>query len=305
MKLTLIIPTKNRKDDLTVCLTSVSNAVRKPNEIIIVDDGGDYDINEVLKNYNDLNIKVIKNEVSVGHAKARNQGIEISTGEIIFFLDDDCEVFPDYFQEIEKIYIEDKNEKVYGVEGIIVNENINNNKKNDFISELFMLYQTGPIGDIQLSGFSINSNEVNNVISTNILMGASSYRKKVYNEFKYNENFKGWSPDDIEFSYRVSRKYKLLRNPKAKMYHHHSQVEREKVGDYYSKRVWMHYVMWRRCVKFSFVNLLCYLWSEIGYLIYNILLSIKCRSFKNTVKIIAGIFYGYFLTFKMMIKDVF
>jgi len=121
MIITLIIPTYNRPNDLRRCLISVVKASRKPDEIIIVDDNGKYDLNDIVKEIleNKIIYKIIKNKRNVGVSNCRNIGIENSNGDLIFFLDDDCEVLPNYFEEIEKIYLEDKEKKLAALKELL------------------------------------------------------------------------------------------------------------------------------------------------------------------------------------------
>ena len=44
--------------------------------------------------------------------------------------------------------------------------------------------------------------------------GNTSYLREVFEEFFFDEEFDGYAPmEDIDFSYRVSRKYKLIVDP--------------------------------------------------------------------------------------------
>jgi len=305
--ITLIIPTFNRPNDLQKCLISVVNSTRKPDEVIIVDDAGKYDLSDIVKEIlvDKIEYKIIKNEKNVGHSTSRNIGIKNSKGDLIFFLDDDCEVLPDYFLEIEKIYLTDKEEKIGGIEGIIINDGSQEISPIDsFFTKFFMLNGIDKTSRIFPSGNSTQSNEEVKTIEVEILMGAASFRKKVYTDFKYNENFSGWSPDDQEFSYRVSKKYKLLHHPKAKLYHYHVRQSRESEILNYSKRVWMHYIIWRRCVDLSFINSLCFIWSEIGFLLYNIICIFRHRALSTPIKRIFGLFFGYFITIKLIFDEI-
>ncbi|HOK41820.1 MAG TPA: glycosyltransferase family A protein [bacterium] len=290
MIITLIIPTYNRPNDLRRCLISVVKASRKPDEIIIVDDNGKYDLNDIVKEIleNKIIYKIIKNKRNVGVSNCRNIGIENSNGDLIFFLDDDCEVLPNYFEEIEKIYLEDKEKKIGGVEGIIIYEKKQISNLEKFISKIFFLTKEGESGDLQLSGFPIDCNVIDRIVETKILMGVASFRREIYKEFKYNTEFFGWCFDDCEFSYRVSKKYILIRNPNAKMYHYCSPISRESNFVNYAKRCWMHYIFWRNCVPLSLKSVLCFIWGDIGYIIWILLFNCRLRR-------LLGWIYGHFL----------
>lgn len=87
IKISVVITTKDRVDFLIRCIESIHSSSLLPNEIIIVNDGG-CELKQNIFNDNSI-INIINNKVSFGGNKARNQGIKASSGDVIFFLDDD------------------------------------------------------------------------------------------------------------------------------------------------------------------------------------------------------------------------
>lgn len=90
MKVSIIIPVYNVEKYLPRCIESVLNQTYKDIEIIFVDDGTKDKSGAMCDEYapyND-NIKVIHKE-NGGLSSARNAGIEVATGDAIFFLDSD------------------------------------------------------------------------------------------------------------------------------------------------------------------------------------------------------------------------
>jgi len=93
LKISVIIPTYNRKHTLQRAIDSVLAQTFKPYEIIIVDDGSKDGTKEwLLQNYPSVQyIHQPKNGVS----SARNKGIQISQGSWIALLDSDDEWMPE------------------------------------------------------------------------------------------------------------------------------------------------------------------------------------------------------------------
>lgn len=91
-KVSVVIPTYNRKNFLTRSIDSVLNQSYENWELIIVDDGStddSYDLVERLYSA-DERIKLVKIQNS-GAAIAMNTGAEFATGKYLFFLgSDDC-----------------------------------------------------------------------------------------------------------------------------------------------------------------------------------------------------------------------
>ena len=92
MKISVIIPTYNRKKTLARAIQSVINQSFSPFEILIIDDGSNDGTEEWVKE-NFQNIKYIyKNNHGV--SSARNVGIENAHGDWVAFLDSDDEWLP-------------------------------------------------------------------------------------------------------------------------------------------------------------------------------------------------------------------
>lgn len=104
--ISVLITTKNRKDELIRAVKSVILQTYKNIEIIVIDDGSDISVYKDIINYDfDYNVVFIRNDNSKGACFSRNKGIEISNGEFITGLDDDDEYHP---ERIEKLYNEYK-----------------------------------------------------------------------------------------------------------------------------------------------------------------------------------------------------
>lgn len=86
-KVSIIIPTFNRRDYITIALDSVMAQTYKDYEIIIIDDGSSDDTKEVLKPYQDK-IRYFYQD-NRGIPATRNRGIGEAQGDYIAFLDSD------------------------------------------------------------------------------------------------------------------------------------------------------------------------------------------------------------------------
>lgn len=103
-KISVIIPVYNMDAYVSECLDSVINQSLKDLEIICIDDGSIDFTQTILSEYawKDKRIKVIT-QTNHGVAYTRNLGIEIATGEFLFFLDPDdwlpdSETFADLYR---------------------------------------------------------------------------------------------------------------------------------------------------------------------------------------------------------------
>ena len=89
LKASVVITTKNRKEDLRKAVRS-SLAQQPPLEIIVIDDGSTDGTAEMVRT-EFPGVVLHRFEVSKGSIVRRNQGARMATGEIIFLIDDDSE----------------------------------------------------------------------------------------------------------------------------------------------------------------------------------------------------------------------
>jgi glycosyltransferase involved in cell wall biosynthesis len=95
-EISAIVPTRNRSDVLPMILDAfrTQSLARSQFEVIVVDDGSTDDTQEVVKKFNDLPLRVFRQN-QAGIAAAKNLGIFASRSPILLFLDDDYVVDQD------------------------------------------------------------------------------------------------------------------------------------------------------------------------------------------------------------------
>ena len=97
MKVSVIIPTFNRKKTLGRAIESVRNQSLSPFEILIIDDGSNDGTKEWVKeSFQDIKYIYQNNQ---GVSSARNKGIKYAYGDWIAFLDSDDEWLPSKLYE--------------------------------------------------------------------------------------------------------------------------------------------------------------------------------------------------------------
>lgn len=129
MKISVLIPTHNRKDKLKRAVQSVYNQTVLPDELIVVDDGSSPAIPENFFSDapTELNVKLVRNQKSKGVIHTRNRGIREVEGGWIVFLDDDDRFVSHKIEEILK-KIEGSNDDIdllyHPAKIQMVNENV-------------------------------------------------------------------------------------------------------------------------------------------------------------------------------------
>ncbi|BCU67956.1 hypothetical protein HS7_13930 [Sulfolobales archaeon HS-7] len=88
VKVSVAIPTYNRREKLKRLLNSLKDSTFKDFEVIVVDDASTDGTEEMIRN-EFSEVRYIKHERPTLVAKSRNDAIEASEGDYIFFIDDD------------------------------------------------------------------------------------------------------------------------------------------------------------------------------------------------------------------------
>lgn len=101
MKVSVIIPTKDRPEGLKRAVESALAALPLEDAtVVVVDDGCAVPASVVLAAFNQSRLKVVINHGRHGPSAARNFGVQRSDAELVFFLDDDDQLLPHYCRSI-------------------------------------------------------------------------------------------------------------------------------------------------------------------------------------------------------------
>lgn len=229
----IIVPTYNRPDELEVTLESILYQTRKPNEVIIIDDGN-LPVSPLRYEFEAADIKyTYRQKNKPGLTESRNLGVSLTTGDIILFLDDDVKLFKDYIETILDVYEDDTKKEIGGVGALIVNHKPLTlaRRIRHLYDRLFLI--SGKIEGIALpSGFCTNygatSHPPTHLMAVDFLSGAAcSYRAGVFDQLGFTDRYRDFGfGEDKDFSIQVAERYRLLLQPKARLYHFESPLMR-------------------------------------------------------------------------------
>ncbi|WP_421381814.1 glycosyltransferase family 2 protein [Bacillus salacetis] len=246
MKTSVIIPTMNRLKSLEVLLESIFKQSVLPNELIIIDQSErnyQKEISGLCGENNFIKLKYVHDRTITGLTHAKNKGIELNTSDILFFFDDDLELYPDFIEKVISTF--EEHPEIYGICG---RQHLKKeiNPIYNFIRDFF---KRGP--------FSVRVKEPKkNYLNKNIELmyklsgGITAYRKEVTDEFLFDECLVRYSlGEDADYSYRVSQKYLIGKLNDAVAYHHHIQTGRYNMRKDYDARVCFYYYFYNKNVK--------------------------------------------------------
>ena len=227
----VIIPTKNRADDLALTIRSLLRQTVLPDEVVIVDQSPD-----------ELSKKAVDNEFAAaalrktppvrlryiidthisGAADARNRAMDIASGEVWVFLDDDVRLEENFLEEMLAAYA--RHPEVAGVSGIITNY-----LPHALIPRLWSwVFVRGPFHDdrqpIYLKAERLRTADV---IPVSRFTGAAmSFRASSLQNLRFDPRLTGCSlAEDVDLCMRL-RPAKLVLAPRARVAHERSAAGR-------------------------------------------------------------------------------
>ena len=263
--LSVVVPTKGRAASIGGALKSVGNQSVAAGEVIIVDGtpkrmSADF-LSQVFRGcrYQPSLIYIHAPE-DRGLPAARNRGIRSSSGDVVQFLDDDAILAPDYFQQLLPVFL---NVEIGAAAGLVIEPD---RHESALRKKLFRFFYAGPFRQDRDGQFSHQSAGLH---LTNTLPGVGAYRRHIFDEFVFDENLLGPAiGEDVDFSYRVGRRWRMVIEPSAKVYHYPSPDERLDMRANFSHKVKFYNYHYRKNIDKTFFSYFSYVWLNIGFILH-------------------------------------
>lgn len=210
MKVSLLISTYNWPEALDVCLKSVMAQKLLPDEILIADDGSTDTTKKIVEKYQQISkvpvIHIWHEDNGFELAKIRNKAIAKATGDYIVQIDGDLILHP-YFIKDHKDFA--KTNSFVRASRIYIDEELSKEKLkkadisiNPFakgITNFFSSFRIPVLWKKFETGYKNSGEERWEIHGCNM----AYWKKDAIEVNGYNEDFKGWGPEDKEFVARL------------------------------------------------------------------------------------------------------
>ena len=219
-----VVATKDRPDDLRKMLRSLSEQSHRPHQIVIVDSSAD-PVSRVKQEYPELNIKYIHHTPPSASAQ-RNIGIRVVDPNIglIGFLDDDIVLAKNALERMLKFW-QTAPDDLGGCAFNLMNPapRTASRLKESALSRCLGLYSEKN-GVVMPSGWHTLTGVVTETTFVDWLPTcAALWRRDIFDSVCFDEFFEGYSYlEDLDFSYSVSKHYRLSIVADAKYWHYPS-----------------------------------------------------------------------------------
>lgn len=289
-KISVIVPTKNRKNDILKAIDSIATQFRRPDQIIVVDQSMERicedDLSKIYKKFQkECNFEYIYNIRISGLVEAKHVGVGCAYGDIICFLEDDIVLEPQYFSEIETYFRLEPS--MIGCSGVVTNSPCNS-KAYLFFYELFhqgIFFDPRPRVFANLATLGERT-----IQSPAISGGLSAWRREVFQAVCFDLASGFHLLEDIDFSYRVQQKFgpRLFINPRARLEHNFASAGRDSFGPRESRKI-------RELIKFyskhcrDSRDTFWLIWLLLGISLAACASSIRYRTLKPLLGLLEGL----------------
>ena len=213
MKASIVVINKDRDFSIGKCIEAIVNQMNEGDELIVVDDGSTDDSVKIIEDYKD-DITLFETIDSNGNRGAvRNYGAKYAKNEIIIFVDSDVIMGSNNLMLVKKIHEDDlvvgTNGNVFGNGHDIKQFEFLTHKEfkefmGEFSEDFSVLFKYKDFFDGRYNYPEWTSDRKGNW--TNYFTSFASVTKHAFCQIGgFDENFKGWGAEDVEFAYRLNK----------------------------------------------------------------------------------------------------
>jgi GT2 family glycosyltransferase len=288
-----IIATRNRHDELVAAVRSLLEQTVLPEDLCVVDSSEAPESREELERLcAEAGIRVdYVHPAPRGLTLQRNIGIERTTGDPVFLIDDDVILAPDVHEEILDEYGR-WGPELGGVRGAPAFP-----QRPARPTILWRrLFGTGGFwpeasGRMRASFFVEGVSASKDVRRLEYFNGwFMSFRREVFEHERFDENLAGYAyKEDFDFSFRVvKRGYVLLQTPRALIEHH--KTDSDRLSSFDTQRMWLanQFYLHRKNMPQTLRFRAALWWALVGWLPLTVGRTVRLRD----PGILAGFVYG-------------
>ncbi len=211
-RMSVIIATKGRPDDLRATLANVARLDPPPYELLVVDGDPDRSAEPVAAELPAATYM----HTPPGLTLQRNRGVAAAAGDVVVFLDDDVEADTGLLARLAAAYADPG---VVGATGRVIEDDPRRfgNKRSRVRRLLFR----GPDGTFTSFGYPLRLQDVDSERDVELMQGClMSARRASAEAVGFDERLRGYGlAEDEDFSYRLSRTGRVRYVPGAVVRH--------------------------------------------------------------------------------------
>lgn len=296
--LSVVIPTKNRPEDLMNLVNSLINQTLNPNELIIVDQSE----NKISKNQiesisgqfsNSKLIYILDSKIK-GLVVAKKYGAKLASSDLICFLDDDLILDKRFLEEIVRPFQDTLS--ILGSSGVLTNFL----QKSKLYTIMYSLFHKGLFSDPRPVVFRKYEGYKNKLVKSNVLWGGCTvWQANVIKQVPIDDKNPLSMMEDFDYSAKIREKIgaNFVINPNARYVHNHSDINRPSKTDQEKRKIF-EYIAYYKKRNIRFIDRLCLFWLFVGLSLHVLYETIKTKELSLLSAFFCGMNKG--INFKMI-----
>lgn len=293
-KSSFVIATRNRPGDLLRTVESLVAQTVLPDELCVVDSSDETPTREAVEKLcADASVALdYLHPAPRGLTVQRNVGIGRTGGDIVFLIDDDVRLEADCHERILEEYVKWGGE-VGGVRATPVRP-AKPSRATIAYRRFFGIGGWWPeaSGKIRKGFYAEGISDSAGVRKIEYMNGwFMSYKREVFEHDLFDEALAGYGyKEDIDFSYRVSRRYTLLQTPAARCDHLKSGSSRMNSHQLQRMNLANQFYLHRKLMPQTFLHKAALWWALTGLFILNLGKAVQTRDGGLVTGLVAGAF---------------
>lgn len=235
LRITTVIPTKNRPGELAVAVASILAQSRRPDELLVIDqsstDQGQRGVAALLAADADAGGHAVRLDYVLdpsirGLVHAKQVAAGRARGDIVCFLEDDEVLEPGYLAAIEAGFREDPD--MLGCCGLVTNLP----PLPPAYAAVFHLFHRGMFRDVRVGVHGARRDLPGRIHSRYLSGGLSCWRREVLAAVPFDVDNGFHMLEDIDYSSRAADRFgdRLYINTRARLEHRMSPINRDVLG---------------------------------------------------------------------------
>jgi GT2 family glycosyltransferase len=275
MLISVIVPTRNRPQDVAKLLASLRDQTWLPDQLIVVDQSPGGETHALAGDSMSAELSsrctYLHSSSITGVSAARNAGIDVATGDVVIFLDDDTVLVPDCIEQMEAAFV--SNPGYAGIGGIELQ------MENTALSYIlyYDIFFVGPFRDAKYR-ISRNWRRLHGIQPVTALKTClAGFRREFIAQHRFDERWRSALLEDIDLCWTVRGREKFGVWPRASLWHNFSE-ERSVGGSRYqaAAAAWIFFM--RKQVVHRWWLMPLFGWLSVGLLVNAFRRSLASRS---------------------------
>lgn len=267
LRICVCVPTFNRPAQVAALLANLAKQDEPPDEVVIVDASPNEETKVVADTFAGAFRSFKYERHQKGLTRQRNRAIEVATGDVVVFLDDDVVLQEDFLKETKRILQEDKGGVIAGLTGVVTNQRRRSSGAGWRFKRRCGIIESDQAGKLLASGETtpLPVPEGGKIVEVDYLPGGiTAWRSTIFDRYRFSHFFASYGlGEDKYFSGCVALRHRLFVSGDLRAEHHHTPGNRPDAFRWGYANVVNHYFIMRECSRGQLRRLRFFLFHTI------------------------------------------